>query len=481
MADSLRKSTFKGIVWSSIDRLSGQIVGFVVIVLMSRVLTQGDYGLVGMIVIFTDLAQTITDSGVTQALIRKQDRNQTDCSTAFYFNLGLGIVLYVILYFISPLISKFYNQPELVPITRVISLSVIINALMMVQKALFTVRIDFKTQTKASLTAAIISGGIGIWMAYTGWRVWAIVYYQLINLIINGILLWFFSSWRPSLTFSKESFKYFFRFGSNLTIAGIMHAIYKDIYLAAIGKFYQASALGYYTRAHQFGALPSFNVSNILQRVTYPILCKFQDDQERLHDSFSKFLRLSSYGIFPMMIGLSMVGKPLVVLLLGESWEYSGVLLSILCLSMMWMPMDTLNLSLLQVRGRTDYFLRCEIVKKVVGIAILIASLPLGLVIVCWGQVLRALLDLIIDSYYTGKYMGYGFISQIKAILPSLICCGFMAFIMWILMGVFQENWLKLSTGILSGVIVYFFTSFLVAPREIKEVRVLINKEKNID
>ena len=478
MSEPLKNKTVKGVLWSSIERLSGQLVGFFVIVIMSRVLTQADYGLVGMLMIFIGIAQNLMDCGVSQALIRKQDRDQKDCSTAFFFNIVLSGVLYVILFFCAPLISKFYNQPELTVLTRVISFSVIINAFMMVQKSLFTVKLDFKRQAKASLTAAIISGGCGIAMAYTGWGVWAIVYYQLINLIFNALLLWVLSKWRPSFEFSWDSFKYFFKFGSNLTVAGVMHTIYNDIYLAAIGKVYQASALGLYTRAHQFGTLPSYNMASIIQRVTYPVLCSMQDDKDKLRETFVKFMRMTSFAVFPMMIGLSVVSKPLIIIFLGESWEYSSVLLSILCLALMWLPMDSLNLNLLQVRGRTDYYLKCEIWKKIVGLSFLFGTLPFGLVIMCWGQVLRYILDLVVDTYYTGKYLDIGFFVQLKAVMPSLIISAIMAIAVWFVMLPFDSMWVKLPLGFVTGVVSYVALSFIGSRNEINAIKNLLIKRK---
>lgn len=478
MGESLKKSTINGVLWSSLERLSGQLIGFVVIVIMSRLLTQTDYGLVGMLMIFIDIAQTLVDSGVTQALIRKQDRSQADCSTAFYFNVLLSILLYLILFFTAPVIALFYSQPELVALTRVISLSIVINAFMMVQKALFTVNLNFKIQAKASVSAAIISGIIGIGMAYMGYGVWSIVYYQLANLILIAVFLWGMSSWRPTKTFSLNSFKYFFRFGSNLTIAGIMHTIYKNVYLVAIGKFYNAALLGAYTRAHQFGALPSYNVSNIVQRVTYPVLCRFQNNSEELSIKFKKILRLISFGVFPMMTGLAVLGEPLVVLLMGEKWSYSGTLLSILCFSMMWMPLDSLNLNLLQVRGRTDYFLRCEVLKKIMGFTILVVTLPLGLMVMCWGQVIRSLIDMAIDTYYTGKFLDIGLWVQIKTLFPTLLNTALMGIGVFFVANVFQEEWSKVLFGTFSGIFIYIVLGLLFKLPELYEIKLMINKRK---
>ena len=478
MGDSLKTATARGTVWSMAERISSQLVTFVVIVVMSRILSQTDYGLVGMLVIFTDIAQTLVDSGVTQALIRKQDRTPKDCSTAFYFNVCLSLVLYGVMYLCAPLIAEFYNQEELTRLTRVLSLSFVINAFMMVQQALMTARLDFKTQTIASLTAAVISGGAGIWMAYHGMGVWAIVYYQLLKSGLNCMMLWILSEWRPVLAFSFPALKYFFNFGSKLTAAALMQTIYKDMYLALIGKFYKPAAVGYYTRAHQFGALPSFNVSAILQRVTYPAMCRVQDDEERLKDMFGKFLRVITFMVFPMMAGLAVLATPVTVLLVGEKWAFSGTLLSILCLSMMWMPIDFLNLSLLQVRGRTDCFLKCEIWKKVIGVTLLVVTLPFGLVVMCWGQLVRALADFAIDTYYTHKFIGMGVLRQWRMILPSIVYSAVMAVCVWLSVNWIATVWLQVVVGLICGVAVFIGLAWTTGSRELREIRSLVNEFK---
>lgn len=246
-------------------------------IIMARILTPDDYGLVGMLAIFIAIAQSLIDSGFSQALIRKQDRTEIDNSTVFYFNIAVGIALYLILFFSAPLIARFYDEPMLVPLTRVVCLSVVINSLVVVQRALLTIKIDFKTQAKASLTGAILSGIVGITMAHTGFGVWSIVAQQLVNLSAIALLLWILSHWRPSLAYSWASFRELFSFGSKLAASGILDTVYRNLYLIVIGKVFRASDLGFYTRAHQFAEFPSSNVTGIVQRVTFPVLCTIQD------------------------------------------------------------------------------------------------------------------------------------------------------------------------------------------------------------
>ena len=338
MSDSLKSKTVKGVVWSSIERFSTQGVQFLIMIIMARLLTPKDYGLIGMLAIFLAVAQSLIDSGFSQALIRKQDRTDVDNSTVFYFNIVVSSALYLILFIAAPFVADFYNQPELTSVMRVVCLGVILNSLTVVQRALLTVRIDFKTQAKASLSAAVISGCIGIVLAYCGFGVWSLVVQQLLNLSVNTLLLWIFSQWRPIAVFSWQSFHELFAFGSKMLASGLLDTLYRNIYPIVIGKLFSASSLGHYTRAHQFSEFPSSNVTGIIQRVTYPILCGIQNETERLETVYRKFLKLSAFIIFPLMIGMSAVARPFIDIVLGTQWGFCGQLLQIICFAMMWYP-----------------------------------------------------------------------------------------------------------------------------------------------
>ena len=420
MSDSLKSKTVKGVVWSSIERFSTQGVQFLIMIIMARLLTPKDYGLIGMLAIFLAVAQSLIDSGFSQALIRKQDRTDVDNSTVFYFNIVVSSALYLILFIAAPFVADFYNQPELTSVMRVVCLGVILNSLAVVQRALLTVRIDFKTQAKASLSAAVISGCIGIVLAYCGFGVWSLVVQQLLNLSVNTLLLWIFSKWRPIAVFSWKSFHELFAFGSKMLASGLLDTLYRNIYPIVIGKLFSASSLGHYTRAQQFSEFPSSNVTGIIQRVTYPILCGIQDETERLEAVYRKFLKLSAFIIFPLMIGMSAVARPFIDIALGTQWGFCGQLLQIICFAMMWYPIHAINLNLLQVKGRSDLFLRLEIIKKILGITVLCITAPFGLVVMCYGQIFNSIVALVINTYYTGKLINVGFIRQMKDLLPTI-------------------------------------------------------------
>ncbi|MDE5675839.1 MAG: lipopolysaccharide biosynthesis protein, partial [Muribaculaceae bacterium] len=453
--ESLKQKTFKGTLWSTLERFSVQGIAFVVMIIMARILTPDDYGLVGMLTVFIAVSQALVDSGFSQALIRKLDRSEIDNSTVFYFNIGVGIFLYLILFFCAPLIAKFYNEPILIPLTRLISLSVLINSFVVVQRALLTVNIDFKTQAKASFSAAIVSGVIGISMSYMGYGVWAIVWYQLSNLATNVCLLWILSKWRPKLLYSWKSFRELFSFGSKLAMSSVINVTYKNVYLLVIGKVFSASDLGFYTRAHQFAEFPSSNVTSIIQRVTFPVLCSIQNDDVRLTNVYRRFLRLSAFVVFPLMIGLAAVAHPFIILVLKEKWEFSVILLQIICFSMMWYPIHAINLNLLQVKGRSDLFLKLEILKKCIGVVIIVITVPFGLITMCYGSVVNSIISLIINTYYTGKLINVGFMKQMKDLLPTISYSLSMGVVVWIVVQILPNNILKLSAGILVGII-YF-------------------------
>lgn len=476
MPPSLKEKAVRGMFWSSVERFSVQGIQFVVLVVMARLLTPADYGLVGMLAIFLAVSQSLVDSGFSQALIRKQDRTETDNSTVFYFNIAVGLVLYGLLFLSAPLVAGFYRTPELEPVMRVLCLGVVFNSLAVVQRALLTVRIDFKTQAKASLAGAVFSGIVGIWMAASGWGVWSIVAQQLLNLGVNTLLLWVFSGWRPRRTYSWSSFRELFSFGSKMLASGLLDVTYRNIYLIVIGRLFTATNLGYYTRAHQFAEFPSSNLTGILQRVTYPVLCEIQDDDARLASAYRRFLRVSAFIIFPLMSGLAAVAEPLVLLLLKEQWLFAATLLQILCLAMMWYPVHAINLNLLQVKGRSDLFLRLEVIKKALGVGVLCVTIPLGLVPMCVGQIVTSFFSLVINTHYTGKLIRVGFLRQMGDLLPTLLLSLGMGVAVYIAIQRLSSPGVQLCAGIPLGILLYIVAARLLRFPELGEVLALLKK-----
>lgn len=478
MPDSLKDKTIKGTLWSTLERFSVQGIQFVVMIIMARILTPADYGLVGMLAIFIAVSQSLIDSGFSQALIRKLDRSEVDNSTVFYFNIGVGIVLYLALFFCAPLIARFYDEPVLIPLTRAIGLSVIFNSLAVVQRALLTISLDFKTQAKASLAGAIISGLTGIWMAYSGFGVWAIVCQQVSNLAVVTVMLWLLSHWKPIWAYSWESFRELFGFGSKLLASGLLDTLYRNMYLIVIGKAFRASDLGYYTRAQQFTDFASSNVTGIFQRVTYPVLCTIQDDDRRLADVYRRLLRTSAFIIFPLMLGMAAVARPMVISFLTEKWLFSAIIIPILCFSQMWYPVHAINLNLLQVKGRSDLFLRLEVIKKVLGVIILCVTLPFGLIAMCWGMLANSIIALLINTHYTGKLIHLGFLRQMRDLLPTLIlsiCVGIAVFLTVSILPF--NSWVLLSLGVPEGILLYTVFARILRFPEFRELAAIIRRK----
>lgn len=476
---SLRQKTVTGIFWSSIERFSVQGIQFLLGIIMARILLPADYGIIAMLAFFLAISQSFIDSGFSNALIRRQNRNEIDFSTVFYFNIVVGLVFYFILFFTSPLIAAFYNTPILESLTKVVALNVFINSLTIVQRAKLIINVDFKTQTKASVLSVIISGIIGIGMAYKGYGVWALAIQSIVNGVINMISLWILSGWIPQKSFSISSFKEMFFYGFKLLLSGLLNITYQNIYTIVIGKKFSKVELGNYSYANTFTNFPSSNISGIIQRVTFPVLCSIQDDEIKLKETFRKFLRLSAFVVFPLMIGLLAVTEPLIRLLLTDKWSGVIILLQILCLSQMWYPIHAINLNLLQVKGRSDLFLRLEIIKIVIGISLLIITIPLGIIALCWSMVAASLISLVVNTYYTGRLIRVGYLRQMKDLLPTLGNSFSMGIIIWGVTQLIHSKIFALIIGITVGVIYYFLVARITQSKELQDIKSVIDTVKD--
>lgn len=476
MPESLAHKTVKGTLWSFAERFSAQGIHLLVMIVIARRLSPKEFGLIGMLAIFLAVAQSLIDSGFSQALIRKQDRTDTDKNTVFYFNVLVSSVIYLCFYFISPWVSAFYDEPQLCQIMRVICLAIVVDSFAVVQRANYVIAIDFKTQTKATLVSAVVSGIIGIYLAYHGYGVWALVFQFLSNSVVNVIVLWSFSRWYPRLVYSWQSFRELFGFGSKLMISGLLDTLYRNVYQLVIGKAFSADSLGHFTNAHKFSDLPSSNLTTVLQRVTYPVLCTIQDDDDRLAIVYRKFLRLSAFVIFPLMCGLAAVSYPLIDIVLGGKWHYAAILLVPLCFQMMWYPIHSINLNLLQVKGRSDLFLRLEIIKKIIGVTILFCSIPFGLLVMCYTGILSSVLCLTINTYYTGKLINVGFFVQMKDISTTLILSLLMFVLVFWGISFLHVDMLKLICGIVGGGAFFMLSSSMLKMKELDYIKELVKR-----
>lgn len=467
---SLKDKTVKGVIWSAVDRFSAQGIQFVFSILIARLLMPEDYGVIAMIGIFLAVSNTFIDSGFGTALVRKIDRTEADFSTVFYFNNIVAILFYLVLFFAAPAIARFYDTPLLVPVTRVVALTLPIGALSGIHSAKLSIAIDFKSRAKISIVSAILTGSVGLWMAYSGYGVWALVVQTLCASVIRTLMLWIIVKWFPKLIFSWASFKELFTFGSKLLASGLLDTIYNNIYTLVIGKIFSPSVLGVYGKAKALADFPSSNITSVLQSVSFPVLSAIQNEEERLADAYKRFLKISAFVIFPLMLGLSSVADPFIRLVLTDKWENTIYLLQIICFAMMWYPIHAINLNILEVKGRSDYFLKLEIIKKIQGVTILCITVPMGIAVMCYGQVVSSLISLIWNTYYTKRLIGYGYWAQMKDLMPIFIH----SFVMWVLVLLVVHFmsilWLKLIVGVLSGMIYYIAGAFLMKFPEVDEI-----------
>lgn len=476
--ESLRKKTVKGVMWSSVDRFTTQGISFVFSMLIARMLLPSDYGVIGMLAIFMAVANCFVDSGFGTALVRKNDRTETDFCTVFYFNIAVACICYALLWLASPYIARFYNLPLLENVTKIWGLNLIISSLAGIQNAKLTIAINFKSRAKISIITTLFTGVVGLWLAYLGYGVWALVFQTLSSNILRTILLWLIVRWMPKLIFSWQSFKELFSFGSKLLASGLLDTIYNNIYPIVIGKCFSASSLGVYSRADSLAQFPSSNITGVLQSVTFPVLSTIQDDEVRLSNAYTRFLRLSAFVVFPLMVGLAAVADPFIRIVLTDKWEATIPFLQIICFSFMWYPIHAINLNLLQVKGRSDYFLKLEVMKKILGVAILCVTIPLGLKAMCYGRVFSSVVCLGINTYYTNKIIGYGFIKQMRDLLPILIHTLVMGTIVFVVVCCLPSLWLQLIVGTLVGVIYYIVGAYLMKFDELNELLRLLKRNK---
>jgi len=474
----VQKKIISGLAWSSIERFSVQGAQFVIQVIIARILVPEDYGIIAILVVFLAIFQIFIDSGFSSALVQKHDRSEVDYSTVFYFSVGISIILFFAFFFLAPVIADFYEMPILTPLARVIAFNLLINAFAVIPRAKFTVLVDFKTQAKASLTAVIFSGAIGIWMAYAGFGVWTLVFQSLFNNGVNTSILWILSRWWPMRVFSIVSFKKLFSFGSKLMLSALLDTTYRNLYTLVIGRKFTAQELGYYSRADQFVQLPSINISSIMNRVIFPVMCKVQHDNKEIENIFCKYLRISTFIVFPLMIGLAVLAEPFIRLVLTERWLGLVVLLQILCFSYMWVPVHGLNLILLQAKGRSDLFLRLEIIKKIVGLTILVITLPFGVMMMCVGRVISSISLLYVNMHYTNKYFDIGFFKQIKYIFPSVLLSGSMGVVIFLVTKIDMPNILTLILGIAIGCLYYVGIAVIFKMKGWEELRAVIVNAK---
>lgn len=466
-------------MWSMIERFSAQGIQFVLSFFIARQLCPSDYGLMAMLAIFMALAQMFVDSGFSNALIQKQNRTDADFSTVFYFNIIVGILLYLVLQICAPAIAKFYNQPQLIDIIIYVALNFIISSFGTVQRAKLTIELDFKRQAYISLVAVIISGSVAVYMAYNGFGVWTLVVQGLLSNTITTTLLWITTKWHPSFVFSIASFKELFGFGSKLLAGGLIHTIYTNLYSLVIGKIFSPSELGLFSRAQNTTQIPSLQLTQILVRVTYPVECELQNNNKELTDKFFLFIRLTAYGLFPVMIGLAALAEPFIRLILTDKWIECVPYMQILCFAYMFDPIMRMNWDILNVKHHSDYSLISEIIKKIVAFLILFSSIPFGLYAMSFGLVIYSIADMLIIMQFTKKIIpDINIKYEAKILLPIFIIALVSGLCAYSIKFIMPNDWNWLFFGVIVLLFVYVSLSALLNLSEYKYVLNWIKSKK---
>lgn len=472
--ESLKDKTVKGVGWSAIDNVAQMGVTFLVSIVLARLLSPDDYGLLGLITIVTAVCTTLVNGGFTTALIRKKHVTEDDYNTAFIVNLALSLLLYAIVYASSPFIADFFKREELVSLTRVASLGLIAGALSLVPQTRLTKRIDFKAQTKITLIASVSSGVIGIAMALLDFGVWSLVAQTLSNQVLRTILLWAIDRWVPKFRFSKASFQELFGFGWKMMLSGLLDTVWKELYQVVVGKFYSPATLGQYTRGNQFAQLLSSNLTNVVQRVTYPVLSNIQDDKERMVNAYRRIIKTTMFITAVGMFFLGAISEPLLYCLIGPKWHEAATYLPLICISSSLYPLHAINLNMLQVQGRSDLFLGLEIIKKIIALGPLFIGAFVGIMPMLYTNIIIGIISYFLNSYYTGKFLNYSSWMQIKDVAPSYGIATLVTVSIYFLKYLPVSNWVILPIQLVLGFFILIAVCQQIRMREFIEIKGII-------
>lgn len=477
MTDNLKHKTKIGLYWSAIGNFANQGVRFLFGIILARLLCPDDYGAIGMLTVFILIISVFIDCGFSQALIYKQDRNQKDFSTEFIFNVFVGGFAYLLLFLASPYIANFYNMPILSPLLKVIAIGVIINSLCVVQSAQFAIKLDFKTPALIKMISQLVSGGVGILLAYRGWGVWALAFQQIISGIINAVLLWILAAWRPTLEFSTASFRYLWAYGSKILGTSLVSQIYDNIHPLIIGRYFNAATLGLYSRGLHFAQLPSSNLSGILSNVTFPVLSKLQNEEDRLRKSYNEMMDLTAFIVFPVMILLAAIAGPIIRILLNEQWYDCILLLQLLCLGLLWNPLCAVSLNLMKATNNAGLMFKLELIKKwIIGLLVIVISIQYGIKGLCVGNIVYVFSCFMINTFYTKKILHDSFFSQLRTVFSILLNSMIMGGVVSLVVNNIENDYLSVLMGVGIGITYYLITSFFCFRNQLYNLMSLIKK-----
>jgi O-antigen/teichoic acid export membrane protein len=475
MAKSLTEKSLSGMVWVLTDKFGSTLVNFIVNIILARLLSEEDFGIIAMVVVFFEISTTLVYSGLPAALIREKEVTEADKSTTFFFNLGAALLLYLVLYASAPHIAVFFDQDQLQPIVRVMSLNLIIISFSIIQRTLLDRELHFKTQTKTRLAGILISGAVGVWMAFAGFGVWSLVTKFVLISLIDTVLLWIVSGWRPRMIFSMSSFKRLFGFGSKILATNFLDRTFTHIFKVVIGRVFTIGALGYYHWANSFRNLVVTSLFQTIQRVSYPLLSKLNTDPEALKKGYRQVLRISSFVMIPSMIWMAALAEPLVIASIGSKWIPAVPFLQLLCISGLAFHLNAINLNMLLVLGRSDLGLALEIYKKVGIVVAIVIGLQFGIYGLVIGEVVSAYVALLINTFYSKRLLRYSLLEQLGDVQATSIIAVVMGGVIY---GVDQliegPAILRVTVGIVLGVGVYIGLHLASRSKEIDLLRNLV-------
>ena len=457
----MKGKVFSNMLWRFAERCGAYLVSFIVSIVLARILGPEAYGTIALITVFTTILQVFVDSGLGNALIQKKNADDIDFSTVFYTNIAFCLILYLILFFCAPIIANFYDNGDLVLLTRVLGLTIIISGVKNIQQAYVSKHLLFKKFFFATLAGTIGAAVVGILMALNGYGVWALVAQQLFNLTVDSLVLWITVKWRPIKAFSFKRLKGLFSYGWKLLASSVLDTVYNNIRQLVIGKKYSSSDLAFYNKAKQFPNLIVMNVNSSIDSVLLPTMSKEQDDKEKVKNMTRRAIKTSVYIMAPLMMGLAFTGNNIIKLLLTDKWLPCVPFLYIFCITYMFYPIHTANLNAIKAMGRSDLFLKLEIIKKVIGIILLLFTMNISVMAMAYSLIASSILSQIINSWPNRKLLNYGYLQQIKDILPSIILSIIMGVLIYLINYIGLSSIITLIIQVTAGIIIYIGLSKL--------------------
>ena len=477
---SLKKQALSGVKWTFIQQFGLQGIGFVVSIVLARLLEPKEFGLIAMITVFIGIGNALLNAGLGSSLIRSKKVDEEDYATVFYFNLVVSILIYIITYIAAPYIANFYNQPILTKLVRWLTLTFLINAFAIIQQTRLTKLMDFKTQTLVAIPSLLIGGIVGISMAYLQFGVWSLIAFNLIKTLASTVQLWFYTKWKPLLKFNTEKFKKHFNFGYKLTLSSILDTLFTNIYNIIIGKFFPIAEVGFYQRANSLQMYPVGMISAIMGKVTYPLFAQIQDDNTRLKSVYKKILQMNIFILAPLLIIAGVLAEPIFRFLFTEKWLPAVPYFRILLLTGILYPIHSFNLGILNIKGRSDLFLKLEIIKKILVIIVIVVSIKYGITGLLYGRVISSILAFFINTHYSGKFINYTALDQIKDVLPIFslsILVGVIVFIFdFYTKNIFNSDFLRLAIYTTIASVIYIYLSYLLKLDSLTEIIHIIKK-----